>query len=77
VSKYDLIRATLNVLEVADNERMAKTVAERQKEFKEAQAAAGMVRLEAWVTKEQREKFRRLGGDEWLRKKIDATKEKA
>lgn len=37
--------------------------------------AAGYVRLDAYVTKEQRDKFRRLGGDEWLRKKIDAAKE--
>lgn len=76
MSKYDLIRATLTVLEVAENERMAKTPAERQAEFKQAMKEAGFVRLEAYVTKEHREKFRRLGGDEWLRKKIEQAKEK-
>lgn len=74
MSKYDLIRATLTVLEVAENERMAKTTAERQAEFKQSMKEAGYVRLEAYVTREQREKFRQLGGDEWLRKKIDAAK---
>lgn len=54
---------------------MAKTTAERQRAFKEAMKEAGFVRLEAYVTKEQREKFRRLGGDDWLRKKIDKAKE--
>jgi hypothetical protein len=55
-------------------EGMAQTTAERQKAFKAAQKAAGLVRLEAYVTKEQRDKFRALGGDSWLRKKIDAAK---
>jgi hypothetical protein len=55
-------------------EGMAQTTAERQKAFKDAQKAAGLVRLEAYVTKEQRDKFRALGGDSWLRKKIDAAK---
>lgn len=54
-----------------DNAAMAKTTAERQADFKQAMKDAGYVRLEAYVTKEQREKFRALGGDEWLRKKID------
>lgn len=57
-------------------EGMAKTVAERQADFKQAMREAGYVRLEGYVTKEQREKFRRLGGDEWLRKKIEQAKEK-
>jgi hypothetical protein len=53
---------------------MAQSTAERQRTFKAAMKAAGYVKLEAWVTLEQREKFRQLGGDEWLRKKIDAAK---
>lgn len=57
-----------------DNTSMGKTTAERQRAFKEAMKEAGFVRLEAYVTKEQREKFRQLGGDDWLRKKIDAAK---
>lgn len=57
------------------HDRMAKTTAERQAEFKQAMKDAGYVRLEAYVTKEQREKFRQLGGDAWLRKKIDAAKQ--
>jgi hypothetical protein len=77
VSKYDLIRATLTVLEVAENERMAKTPAERQAEFKQAMKEAGFVRLEAYVTREQREKFRQLGGDAWLRERIERAKVKA
>lgn len=52
----------------------AKTTADRQRAFKESMKEAGYVRLEAYVTKEQREKFRALGGDAWLRKKIDAAK---
>jgi hypothetical protein len=58
--------------------RTAQTTAERQRAFKAAMKKAGYVKLEAWVTLEQREKFRRLGGDVWLRKKVDAarTKEK-
>jgi hypothetical protein len=57
-------------------EAMPKTPAERQAEFKRAMKEAGYVRLEAYVTLEQREKFRQLGGDEWLRKKIDSAKPK-
>lgn len=56
---------------------MPQSTAERQRAFKEAMKEAGYVRLEAYVTREQREKFRRLGGDEWLRKKIEQAKEKA
>lgn len=52
----------------------AKTTTERQRAFKAAQAAAGRVRLEAYVSTEQREKFRAIGGDEWLRKQIDKAK---
>lgn len=55
---------------------MAQSVADRQRAFKESMKEAGFVRLEAYVTKEQREKFRALGGDAWLRKKIDAAKVK-
>ena len=55
---------------------MPKTPAERQADFKQAMKDAGYVRLEAYVTREQREKFRALGGDAWLRKRIDAAKEK-
>lgn len=54
---------------------MPQSTAERQRAFKEAMKEAGYVRLEAYVTREQREKFRRLGGDEWLRKKIEQAKE--
>lgn len=53
---------------------MAQTVAQRQRAYKESMKEAGYVRLEAYVTKEQREKFRQLGGDEWLRKRIDRAK---
>lgn len=56
---------------------MAQTIAQRQKAFKDSMREAGYVRLEAWVTLEQREKFRQIGGDEWLRKKIDAAKNPA
>lgn len=59
-----------------DNAPMPQTVAERQRAFKASQKAAGLVKVEAWVTLEQREKFRELGGDEWLRKRIDAAKVK-
>lgn len=58
------------------NAAMAKTTAERQAEFKQAMKDAGYVRLEAYVTREQREKFRQLGGDDWLRKKIEGAKPK-
>lgn len=58
------------------NPPMTKSLAERQADFRQAMKDAGYVRLEAWVTKEQREKFRQLGGDEWLRKKIDAAKQR-
>lgn len=53
----------------------AKTSAQRQQAFKQSMKAAGYVRLEAYVTLEQREKFRALGGDKWLRKRIDAAKQ--
>lgn len=56
---------------------MAKTLAERQADFRQSMKDAGYVKLEAWVTKEQRDKFRSIGGDEWLRKKIDAAKQQA
>lgn len=59
-----------------DNPPMAKTTAERQADFKQAMRDAGYVRLEAYVTKEQREKFRRLGGDDWLRDRISRAKVK-
>ena len=52
----------------------AQTTAQRQQAYKAAQKAAGLVRLEAYITAEQRDKFRVLGGDEWLRKKISAAK---
>jgi hypothetical protein len=64
------------MLYLGQNPGMAQTTAERQKAFKAAQKAAGLVRLEAYVTKEQRDKFRALGGDPWLRKKIDQAKVK-
>lgn len=50
------------------------TVAQRQKAFKEAQKAAGFVRFEGYITKEQRKAYRELGGDAWLRKAIDRAK---
>jgi len=52
----------------------AQTTAQRQRAFKEAQAAAGRVRVDVYITKEQREKFTALGGVEWLRKAIDRAK---
>jgi hypothetical protein len=52
---------------------MPQSTAERQRAFKEAMKEAGFVRLEAYVTREQREKFRQIGGDDWLRKKIDSA----
>lgn len=55
---------------------MPQSTAVRQRAFKESMKEAGYVRLEAYVTKEQREKFRALGGDAWLRKKIEAAKAK-
>jgi hypothetical protein len=55
---------------------MAQSTAERQKAFKAAQREAGMVRLEGYVTKEQRVKFFALGGWKWLRDKIDRAKVK-
>lgn len=54
---------------------MAQSTADRQRAFKQSMKDAGYVRLEAYVTKEQREKFRQLGGDEWLRKKIEQAKQ--
>ena len=55
---------------------MAKTVAQRQADFKRSMKEAGYVKLEAWVTLEQREKFRQIGGDEWLRERIKKAKPK-
>jgi predicted Holliday junction resolvase-like endonuclease len=55
-------------------EGMAQTTAQRQRAYKESMKESGYVRLEAYVTKEQRDKFRALGGDEWLRKRINAAK---
>jgi hypothetical protein len=60
----------------SENPGMAQTTAERQKAFKAAQREAGMVRLEGYVTKEQRVKFFALGGWKWLRDKIDRAKVK-
>jgi hypothetical protein len=59
------------------NDGMAQSVAERQRAFKASMKAAGYVKLEAWVTKDQRDKFRQLGGDEWLRKRIDSARDPA
>lgn len=59
------------------NAAMAKTLAQRQADFRKAMKEAGFVLLTSYVTKEQRDKFRALGGDEWLRKKIDAAKNPA
>jgi hypothetical protein len=58
------------------NADMAQTTAQRQRAYKESMKEAGYVRLEAYVTREQREKYRQLGGDEWLRKAIDRAKVK-
>lgn len=65
-----------NEWEPVDNPPMAQSVAERQRTFKAAMKAAGFVKLEAWVMPEQREKFRQLGGDEWLRERINKAKPK-
>lgn len=61
-------------IQAANRVEPVLTNAQRQKAFKESMKAAGYVKLEAYVTKEQRQKFRELGGDEWLQKKIDAAK---
>jgi hypothetical protein len=53
---------------------MAQSTAQRQRAYKQSMKEAGYVRLDAYVTKDQREKFRDLGGDEWLRKAIDRAK---
>lgn len=66
----------LRQCQARQNAGMPQTNAEKQKAFKQAMAEAGYVRLEAWVTREQREKFRQVGSDEWLRRKIDASKVK-
>lgn len=58
----------------SENPPMAQSVAERQRTFKAGMKAAGYVKLEAWVTLEQREKFRQIGGDEWLRERINRAK---
>ena len=57
-----------------DKAMTAKDTAERQRTFRQFMKAAGFVKLEAYVTLEQRDKFRALGGDKWLRKRIDAAK---
>lgn len=60
----------------SENAAMAQTTAQRQRAYKESMKEAGYVRLEGYVTREQREKYRQLGGDEWLRKAIDRAKVK-
>lgn len=60
--------------ECPQNAAMAKTLAQRQADFRKAMKDAGFVLLTSYVTKEQRDKFRQLGGDEWLRKRIDRAK---
>lgn len=52
----------------------AQTPAQRQQAFKASQREAGMVRLDIWLTKEQRDRLTALGGVTWLRKKIDASR---
>ena len=52
----------------------AQTTAQRQKAFKDAQRAAGLVRLEAYVTPQQRDKYKAIGATEWLQKRINAAK---
>lgn len=52
----------------------AQTSAQRQQAFKASRRAAGMVRLEAYVSRKERGKYQELGGVEWLRKKINAGK---
>ena len=58
---------------VPENQAMAQSNKERQQAFKAAQAAAGRVRVEVYITKEQRDKLAALGGAEWLRQAIDAA----
>jgi ribosomal protein S9 len=58
------------------NAGMAKTLAQRQADFRKAMKDAGFVLLTAYVTKEQRDKFRQIGGDEWLRERINKAKPK-
>lgn len=36
---------------------------------------ANTVRLNVFLTKEQQEKFRRLGGSAWLRRRIESARE--
>jgi hypothetical protein len=54
----------------------AKTPAERQRAFKAAQAAAGMVRFELYLSPAQQAKLKALGGSDWLRARIDRAKVK-
>lgn len=55
---------------------IAKTSAERQRAFKAAQAAAGMVRFELYLSPPQQAKLKALGGSDWLRARIDRAKVK-
>jgi hypothetical protein len=59
-----------------DHQVTAQTTAQRQKAFKAAQRAAGLVRVEFYATEAQRAKVGRLGGSAWLLKQIDKAKEK-
>lgn len=59
----------------ADQDAMtAQTPAQRQQKVKAAKREAGLVRLEAYVTKDEREKYKAIGANVWLRKKINAAK---
>jgi hypothetical protein len=53
-----------------------KTSAQRQKSFRQTRAAEGLVRLEAYVSRELRDKFKRIGGADWLRKQLARAKDK-
>jgi hypothetical protein len=59
-----------------DNRDMAQTTAQRQRAYKESMKEAGYVRLEGYVSPEQREKYKALGGEKWLRRAIDRAKVK-
>lgn len=75
-SSLDDTMANYPNCDCGENPPMAKTLAQRQSDFRQSMKDSGYVKLEAWVTKEQRDKYRKIGGDEWLRKKINAAKEK-
>lgn len=51
------------------------TTAQRQARYRENQRLQGLVRLTAYLTEVQREKYHRLGGEAWLRKMLERVTE--